>query len=115
MTSLGRTSTIFFVCGLLLVGVDFVARGVFHLDCLGPYLYGWGCLFSPFPSEIPGLAAGGGQLVIYGLAAVALWILAKVVGDVIVRLIARWVVWRGPAWAKKQLESQPANKGYRVR
>lgn len=101
--ALGRTLKIFFALAVLLVGLDWISRSLLHLDCLGPYLYGWGCLFSPYPPGMAGIADSTSLVLTYLIGAVALWVIASVVGELGVRLVGRYLAWKHPDWVREQL------------
>lgn len=112
--ALGRTAKIFIGLAALLVAFDWVSRSVLHLDCLGPYLYGWGCLFSPYPPGMAAIAGSTSLVLTYVIGAVVLWVVASVVGELGFRLVGRYVAWKHPQWVKQQL-GKDAPRGVRIR
>jgi hypothetical protein len=110
----GRTAKVFLGLAMLLVAVDWVSRSLLHLDCLGPYLYGWGCLFSPYPPGMAGIADNTSLVLGYVIGAVVLWVVASVAGEVGFRLLGRYLAWKHPQWVQEQLE-QDQPRGVRIR
>ena len=111
MRSFGRTGTIFLFLAMAAIGLDWVARNVLNLDCVGPQIYGWGCLFSPYPTGLTDIANGGRSLVTWTVGAAVLWAVATLIGETLLRLAGRFVV--KPPERPAHLDSAWRSRRYR--
>jgi hypothetical protein len=53
MGGVAKTTAVFAVIGSVFVAGSLIGRSALHLDCLGPWLPGWGCMADPYPQSLP--------------------------------------------------------------
>lgn len=104
-----RALTIFAVGLAVVLGFGWFSRTVLHLDCLGPYIDGWGCLSAPLPQEIPGNSI---QLFYLGVA-LAGFAACLVVKDLVWSLAGTAAGRLFPGWIARA--KAPEQRSYRIR
>lgn len=107
---MARALIVFLAGATVVIGFGWFARAVLHLDCLGPYIEGWGCLSAPLPQELPGNST-------------LMFDLGVVVAGLVVSLIVKDLVWTlagrvagalFPGWARRAA-APPPSRGYPLR
>jgi len=104
-----RALTIFVIGLGVVLGFGWFSRGVLHLDCLGPYIDGWGCLSAPLPQEIPGNSI---QLFYFGVG-LAGFVVCLMVKDLLWTLAGTIAGRFFSGWIRKATTPEP--RGYPLR
>jgi hypothetical protein len=104
-----RAITIFVVGVGVVLGFGAFSRGVLHLDCLGPYIDGWGCLSAPLPQELPGNSV---ELFYFGVG-LAGFVVCLVVKDLVWGLAGSIAGRLFPGWIRRATAPEP--QSYRIR
>lgn len=115
MRSLSRASAVFVVILVIFAAVGFAGKSLLHLDCVGPYLAGWGCLAQPIPTSLDEAANWSNNALQYVAAALVLFAACFILRDFIfftASFIARRCF---PGWLEQGRQEAPPPKGYRYR
>jgi hypothetical protein len=104
-----RASSIFLALAALVLGLGSLARGVLHVDCIGPVLPAWGCLAAPYPSALPD---GFGPFY-YVAVAVAGWLLCYTVRNPV--YFAAGFLFRRFFPGVMEEVNRPAPRGWKIR
>jgi hypothetical protein len=112
MRSMSRATVLFGIVLGLFVVFGFVTKNIFHLDCVGPYLPGWGCLAQPIPNSVDEVAVASGSLLHYVAAALVIFAVCYLVRDAIF-LAAGFVVRR--LFPRNGRDDVPQPQHYRYR
>lgn len=106
---MGRALTMFVVGLGVVLTFGWFSRTVLHLDCLGPYIDGWGCLSSPLPQELP----GNSTQLFYLAVAIGGFLACFAVKDLVWNLAGTIAARFFPGWIRRA--STPEPPGYRIR
>lgn len=104
-----RAFILFAAGAALVLGTGWFARSVLHLDCIGPFIEGWGCLNAPYPAALPGNST---LLFDLGVAVVG-FLVCLVLKDVAWSAASRLAALAFPAWARRA--AQEPTRTYRIR
>jgi hypothetical protein len=115
MRSLSRASAVFVVVLVIFGVVGFAGKSLLHLDCVGPYLAGWGCLAQPIPTSLDDVAIWSGNALHYVAAAIVLFAACFILRDAV--CYAAFFIARRffPGWVDRGKQEAQPPRGYRYR
>lgn len=114
MRSMSRATMFFGVALITVTLFGVVMRDLLHLDCVGPYIEGWGCLATPFPATIDDFTVSTGVMARYVVALIVLFAACFILRDAAALVAAAAIRKFFPGLLRKPA-SAPRPSGYRYR
>lgn len=109
----GRRAT--FIAVALLAGFfafSYLGR-LLHMDCVGPVIYGWGCLTSPMPDTVVDASAASYRILVWVGVAGAVWVICYLASDMLLPIVAMVISKARPGWVDSSAKAPP--RSYRLR
>jgi hypothetical protein len=111
--SRGKRATLI-AFGLLAAFFAFSYLGrVLHMDCVGPVIYGWGCLAAPMPDTIVEASAGSYRILVWLGIAGGFWLVSYLAADMLLPIVAAVMRKVRPGWIENASKEPP--RSYRLR